>query len=113
MKLTKADSYIKHLAVMDATRISDGKLVALKKIRKSVHPYEIEIGLFLSSPSLLRDSRNHCVPTYDVLHTPDDDDIAIIVTPLLRPYDDPRFDTIGEIVEFFRQIFEVENFTYD
>ena len=30
-----------------------------------------------------------------------------MVMPLLRPYDDPNFDTIGEAVECFRQLFEV------
>lgn len=27
--------------------------------------------------------------------------------PLLRSYDDPAFDTFGEAVECFRQLFEV------
>ena len=50
---------------------------------------------------------NHCVPIYDVLALDDDHDFVIIVMPLLRPYTNPRFDTIGEAVECFRQLFEV------
>ena len=92
---------------MDATRISDNRFVLLKSIRKSLHPYEVEIGTFFSSPPLADDRKNHCVPIYDVLQDPYDDDIAIIVMPLLRCYNNPRFDTVGEAVSFFSQIFEV------
>jgi hypothetical protein len=92
---------------LDATRISDGKFVYLKKISKSVHPYEAEIGLFFSSEAMASDHRNHCVPIYEVLQVPDDDDKLILVMPLLREYYDPRFDTVGEVVDFFRQVFEV------
>ena len=53
------------------------------------------------------DPRNHSVPIYEVLQLPDDDDKLILVMPLLKEYQIPRFDTIGEVVEFFRQIFEV------
>ena len=95
--------------VMDATRISDNQFVLLKSVKKSIHPYEVEIGRFLSSPPLADDSQNHCVPIYDVLQDPNDDDIVIIVMPLLRRYNDPRFDTIGEAVSFFSQIFEVSS----
>ncbi|KAF8870843.1 kinase-like domain-containing protein [Infundibulicybe gibba] len=91
---------------MDAVRISDGAQVALKLIRKSVHPYEIDIGVFFATEPLKSDPQNHCVPLLDVLQVPDDTDQAILVMPMLRVYEDPRFDTIGEGVEFFRQIFE-------
>jgi hypothetical protein len=92
---------------LDATRISDGKFVFLKIISKSVHPYEAEIGLFFSSEAMTSDPRNHCVPIYEVLQVPDDDDKLILVMPLLREFDDPRFDTVGEAVDFFRQVLEV------
>lgn len=92
---------------MDATRTSDGKRVMLKYLKKSVHPFEIGITQLLGASDLSQDPRNHCVPLYDVLYPLDNPDIAIIVLPFLRNYDDPRFDTIGEIVEFFHVIFEV------
>ena len=41
------------------------------------------------------------------LQPPDDEDMLILVMPLLRWYDDPRFDTLGEAVHFFDQIFKV------
>jgi len=92
--------------LLDATRISDGKFVFLKIISKSVHPYEAEIGLFFSSEAMASDPRNHCVPFHEILQVPDDGDKLILVMPLLREYYDPRFDTVGEVVDFFRQVFE-------
>lgn len=35
------------------------------------------------------------------------DDRVILVMPLLRWYDDPPFQTIGEAVDLFSQLFEV------
>ena len=52
-------------------------------------------------------SANHCVPVYDVLPVPDEEDMVIIVMPLLQDYLRPPFGTIGEAVECFRQLFEV------
>ncbi len=43
----------------------------------------------------------------DVLTLPEDSDIAILVLPLLRPFNNPEMETIGEATEFFRQLFEV------
>jgi hypothetical protein len=92
---------------MDAIRISDNKLVMLKLISKLASPYEVDVGLFFSCPPLAADPRNHCVPVYDVLQLPKRKDVELIVMPLLRRHDDPTFDTVGEVVECFRQIFEV------
>jgi serine/threonine protein kinase len=52
------------------------------------------------------------VPILDVLQVPDDEDRLLIVMPLLRPHGDPRFDTVGEAVEFIRQIFEGVQFMH-
>ena len=93
--------------LMDATRVSDGAIVTLKSVNKESNPFEVEIGLFLSSEPLASDPKNHCVPILDTLQVPDDENETIIVMPLLRDNGTPRFDTVGECVEFFRQVFEV------
>lgn len=93
--------------LLDATRLSDSNYVVLKLVKKSDHPFELEIGRFFSSQPLAGTSGNHCVPIDDVLHVPDDPETAIIVMPLLLDYRQPPFDTIGEAVECFRQLFEV------
>ncbi|KAH9915864.1 hypothetical protein B0H21DRAFT_321145 [Amylocystis lapponica] len=52
------------------------------------------------------DSRNHCVPLLNVLQDPQDDDVVLLVLPLLRKYNDPLLDTIGEAIEFLHQVFQ-------
>ncbi|KAH8107741.1 hypothetical protein BXZ70DRAFT_884754 [Cristinia sonorae] len=92
--------------IMDGTRISDGEMVLFKKIIRSKHPYEVEISQMFSREPLRSHPRNHCVPILEVLDSPHEPGVTLIVLPLLREYDDPPFETLGEAVEFFRQIFE-------
>ncbi|KAI0069907.1 hypothetical protein K474DRAFT_1609666 [Panus rudis PR-1116 ss-1] len=92
--------------ILDARRKSDGNAVILKLVNQDVHPFEKEISFFLSSEPYASHPRNHCVPIYEVLEVPDMENGIILVMPLLRPHDDPRIKSIGEVVAFFRQIFE-------
>ncbi|KAF9230285.1 hypothetical protein BU15DRAFT_91146 [Melanogaster broomeanus] len=98
--------------INDGTRLYDGKPVTLKRIKRSEHPHEVDIGLGFSSDQMASETSNHCVPFYEVLPLDDDDDAVIIVMPLLRSYVDPEFDTFGEVVECFRQLFEGLNFMH-
>ncbi|KAG2047305.1 hypothetical protein BDR06DRAFT_921871 [Suillus hirtellus] len=91
--------------IASATRMSDGIHVVLKRIQPSLHPYEIEVGRFLASEPL-RQRENHCVEMLDVLQVPNEADETILVLPLLRPFDNPPFETIGEIIDFTLQVFE-------
>ncbi|KAH9983844.1 kinase-like domain-containing protein [Russula vinacea] len=86
---------------MDATRAWDGRQVMFKKIPAGI---ELEIGQYLSSPGLLHDSHNHCVPLLEILELPEAPEQKLIVMPFLRPFDNPRFQTFGEFVSFFTQI---------
>ncbi|TBU31692.1 kinase-like domain-containing protein [Dichomitus squalens] len=78
--------------VMDATRVSDNRMVLLKRVDKSVHPYEVEMG---------------------TLQDPTDQNITFIVMPHLRRYTNPSFRTIGEAIEFFRQVLEGLHFMHE
>lgn len=91
--------------IASATRTSDGARVVLKRIQPSLHPYEIEVGRFLASEPL-RQRENHCVEMLDVLQVPNEADETILVLPLLCPFDNPPFETIGEIIDFTLQVFE-------
>ncbi|KAH9944740.1 kinase-like domain-containing protein [Amylocystis lapponica] len=105
--LRSEDGYgmtLSHL--LDAVRISDGKVVMLKRISRKVHPHEVEISQLFSSPELAADPHNHCVPIYDVLQVPEDEDLVILVMPLLRGCDDPPFETAGEAVEFIHEMYQ-------
>ncbi|KAJ7186164.1 kinase-like domain-containing protein [Mycena filopes] len=92
--------------VIDATRIKDNASVALKMVKKSEHPDELDVMKLFSSEPLASDPDNHCIPLLEVLHPPDDEDGVILVMRLMREFDKPEFDTFGEAVEFFRQMFE-------
>jgi hypothetical protein len=94
--------------LLDASR-EDGSLVMLKHISISRHPHEVHVGQLFSSEPLVSNSKNRCAPFYDVLRVPDDEDRVILVVPLLYRIENPPFQTIGEVIEFFRQIFEVDS----
>lgn len=101
--------YLQVNPVMDAVRLSDKKQVMLKRIcsRERYVNREQDVSEFVSSEEQLQDPTNHCVPILEILPVPGDNGKAIIVMPLLRKWRSPRFDTIGEAVDMFRQAFEV------
>ncbi|KAH9941292.1 kinase-like domain-containing protein [Epithele typhae] len=74
----------------DAIRMSNGEVVVIKRISKSTNPYEVDISRMFSAGLLASDPRNHCVPVYDILQSPLDDDIVFIVIQFLRPFNAPR-----------------------
>lgn len=93
---------------MDATRISDGRPVMLKRLLRKEGPSELQINKMFSTEPLSLEPRNHCARLLGVLYLPDED--PIMVHPLLRPFDDPPLQTYGEFVTFFAQICEVRLF---
>ncbi|KAF9055034.1 hypothetical protein BDZ89DRAFT_938438, partial [Hymenopellis radicata] len=96
--------------IVDATKSADKKPVMLKKILTTGPDHELEIALYLNS--LLEHSENHAVPILDVLQSPHSEDIKLIIMPRLRLHCDPPFDTVGEFIDGFRQIFEGVEFLH-
>lgn len=94
--------------MIDAIRIYDSKPVVLKRTFKhAVNGEEAKLTKYFFSPPIRDDPNNHCVPLLDVMDIPDDEGFEILVIPLLRPFDSPRFDTVGECIDLFQQIFKV------
>ena len=93
---------------MDAVRTKDGAFVMIKRINKFIYREEVDIGRFFSSPLLASDPRNRCCPALDVFDDPYDSDLQLLVMPLLRRHYEPKFATVGEAMEFYRQLFEVQ-----
>ncbi|KAH9888344.1 kinase-like domain-containing protein [Cubamyces lactineus] len=87
--------------VIDATRQTDGQLVAIKTIKKGSQ--ELQISRFLSS---VQHDANHCVPMIDVLDDPLDPTISLMVMQYLRPWDDPELTMVGDVVDFVSQMLE-------
>ncbi len=90
---------------MDATRISNGKPVMLKRLLAREGPYEHDINKLFSTEPLASSPKNYCVQLLDVIELPGD--LPILVHPLLRPFYDPPLQTYGEFVTFFAQRCEV------
>ncbi|KAJ3908078.1 hypothetical protein F5879DRAFT_919380 [Lentinula edodes] len=93
-----------HPYVMDALRISDSYMVAMKKVKVSTG--EENIASFFSNKEHNTNSRNHCIRVLEVLPVPGNDDEKILVMPWLRNVMDPRFRTIGEAIQFFKEMIE-------
>lgn len=74
---------------------------------KTVHADEIAIAKYLSSEASSEDPRNHCVPVLDFFPDPLDHEIYLMVMPYLRPFDDPPFGAIGEVIDCVQQTLEV------
>jgi len=96
---------------MDATRISDGRSVVLKRQLVEEGPYEHQINKLFSTEPLASNPRNHCARLLDVIQLPGDQ--PILVHPLLRHHCDPPFRTFGEFVTFFAQICEGVKFMHE
>lgn len=90
--------------MLDATRLTDGFRVSLKVTKKDNQ--EIEISRFFTT--ILRDD-NHCIPLLDVFMDPIDPECSIMVTPYLRPMNDPPFCAIAEVVDFVSQTLDVSH----
>jgi len=92
-------------AIMDATRKKDGAFVTLKRVECDIHPYEKDIIDLFQSDDLASDPKNHCVRVLEFLEVKESNDI-IIVMPLLRDFDSPKFETVGELIGCLQQLFE-------
>ncbi|KAL7277640.1 hypothetical protein ACG7TL_008567 [Trametes sanguinea] len=87
--------------VIDARRRSDGRLVAVKPVKKRSD--ELQISLYLSS---LQDPSNHCVRVLDTFDDPLDQSKTLMVMEYLRPFNDPEFVMIGDVIDFVSQMLE-------
>ncbi|KAI0629604.1 kinase-like domain-containing protein [Trametes polyzona] len=85
--------------VIDGTRKSDNKQVAIKCVKNKGH--EIQISQFISSICRPDD---HCVAILEVLPDPLDNQMSLLVMPYLRPYNDPELQAVGDVVEFVSQV---------
>lgn len=84
----------------------------LKSVDMRVFRDEVAIMKFLNEEPQRSDSRNHCVPLLDILVPPNEPDRNIIVMPVCSMWDDPDFDTIGEVVDCIRQLLEGVQFLH-
>ena len=91
--------------LVDATRISDDRLVYIKEVKTD--DLESRIALALNE---IDDPANHSVPILDNFVDPIDKSISYLVMPFLRLSDEPAFGLVEEVVDFADQVFEVRSF---
>ncbi|TFY54583.1 hypothetical protein EVG20_g9647 [Dentipellis fragilis] len=90
--------------VIDAVRIRDSCRVSIKYVRSNKQ--EIQIARALTTPDLLADPTNHCVPMLDSFPDPLKEDSQLMVMPYLCPWDEPPFGAVGEVTDFVQQTLE-------
>ncbi|KAF5337143.1 hypothetical protein D9611_003047 [Ephemerocybe angulata] len=91
--------------LIDAIQVKSNLDVVLKLV-ETHDSEEGPIVEYFSKEPLASDPRNHSIYSLDVLQPPNDDLHTILVFPMLRPYDNPDFDTFGEALDFIRQVME-------
>ncbi|KAI0316324.1 kinase-like domain-containing protein [Amylostereum chailletii] len=97
--------------LVDATRISDSRLVYIKRVRTG--DQESTVATLLNADSLRRNPDNHSVPVLEVFEDADDPTISYMVMPFLRRMSRPEFSTVGEVVDFVDQILAGLVFMHD
>jgi len=68
---------------------------------------ESNVACMFSFEEKVDDPRNHCVHVMDVFASPTEPQILFLVMPLLRPFNDPPFAAVEEVVDFVDQILQV------
>ncbi|KAL1743036.1 hypothetical protein HDZ31DRAFT_65415 [Schizophyllum fasciatum] len=95
--------------VLDATRVSDGKRVVLRK----AETWKDELPIYQRLSRLPNVSRNRLAPVLDVLLLPDTDEDVLLVLPLLREYYDPPFSRVEQVVQCLTQFMEALLFMHE
>ncbi|TFY59644.1 hypothetical protein EVG20_g7709 [Dentipellis fragilis] len=90
--------------IIDAIRIHDARLVAIKDVENN--KLEIELARALTTGDLLADPTNHCIPMLDSFPDPLNENSQLMVMPYLCPFDDPPFNAVGEVLDFVQQTLE-------
>ncbi|KIK54375.1 hypothetical protein GYMLUDRAFT_48743 [Collybiopsis luxurians FD-317 M1] len=101
-----------HGRIIDALRMSDSLMVAIKRVThplmdsKRTVSQDERIATLFSSDEHVSNSQNHCIRVLQVLHIPGIGDETLLVMPWMRKPKDPDFRTIGEGLQFVKEIFE-------
>lgn len=90
---------------MDARRMSDNKLVYIKRV--TTNSDEVKIATFLGRGTLQQDPQCHCVPVLDVFADDKDKELSYMVMKYLRHIDVPEFDFVENVVDLVDQMLEV------
>ena len=79
-------------------------LVAIKRVKAGSN--EDVMTRYFSTPGRRADKDNSFVPVYDILYDAQHHE-SLIVQKYLRPFNDPGFATVGEVVDMMSQSLQV------
>lgn len=85
---------------IDARRISDGKLVRVKRVQANSIEHEIAV-------TLLQSGSDSLMPVIDVFQSREKPKEAFVVTPFLRIANSPAFNSVDDILDCGEQLLEV------
>ncbi|KAJ7933846.1 kinase-like domain-containing protein, partial [Mycena leptocephala] len=99
---------------LDATRVSTGEKVVLKRVPAGLgrDDAEFRIALLLSTEPLRSDPRNRTIPILGFFPVAGEN-WAILVMPYCRRFDDPPFHCPAEFIEAMQQYLEGLQFMHD
>lgn len=92
---------------MDANSLKNGTHVVIKLVKRAPASEEFEILKYFAEEPQRSNPRNKCICPLDILHPSDDAKHVMVIFPILRAYDSPQFDTVGEALDFIREMLEV------
>ncbi|PPQ83369.1 hypothetical protein CVT24_001923 [Panaeolus cyanescens] len=96
---------------LDATRISDGLQVYIKRVVKDSDEQRI-IEYFMDA-AVAQTAHRYVVSFLEILdNVPNDAKYVLVVMPLLQEIRIPRFDTIGECIDCVEQLLEAVQFLH-
>lgn len=81
-----------------------------KALKEVQDPDEVLIINFFASSAVVHHPLNHCAPLLDIFDLPRGNvqpTDLILAMPLLRPFNDPPFQTVGEGLDFIKQALDV------
>lgn len=88
------------LCTIDARRISDGRLVHIKRVQANGVEHKI-------AEMLLHESSDNVMPVIDIFQSRQKPKEAFIVTPFLRAANSPAFDCVEDMLDCGEQLLEV------
>ncbi|KAF9077720.1 kinase-like domain-containing protein [Rhodocollybia butyracea] len=111
--LTEDGHYMLNHRVIDALRISDSSMVAIKRVRNITGEggiiatcQEEDICALFSTSEHASHPSNHSIPLLEVLHIPGIEEEHLLVMPWMREPEDPHFRTVGEGLQFIKEVLE-------
>jgi hypothetical protein len=90
---------------MDGRSTKDGSCVVIKRVFKNQN--EVDMTSYLCSPGLRSDPRNHCIPLLASIKVPGSPNEVLLVMPLFQDHQIPPVETVGDFIDFTRQLLEV------